>query len=107
MMPSPNPLARSEGRDGCPCPPYVRCAHFGGQRVWLVENLRSLQVHPDFQGQVPAYAVFGPTKLFLPHDCCGYEHVHMAALTLESDSLAAAEAEFHRREALLLERANA
>lgn len=89
-------VRRSE-RDGCQCPPYVTCAHFEGRRVWMIENARAFELHRDFKGHFFAYSLFGPTNEFRLEDCCGYEHVNVAAETLQTDSLPAAEAEFERR----------
>lgn len=103
------------GRE-CGCPPYVvRCAHFEGRAVWL-QNTNDwaracLGLTPPRAMFPNIYAVGvgdGPEVCTRPICYCtgsGVEHIQISCATeewSEFSDLAAAEAEFSRREALLL-----
>jgi hypothetical protein len=98
-MPSPN--GHRAERDGCTCPPWVlRCAHLGNHVVVLADS-----------------TLLAPTKHFVlnrwgvadgvMHECscgCGLRKFGRPGNATYSNDLPAAEAEFRKREAALLER---
>lgn len=95
-------------RDGCECPAWVRCAHFEGQILWLADREHptllmalSSQSHVTYRGRWTVFlgATIGRCR-------CGE---HPVLRERKGDyghhaTLPEAQAEFDRREAVLLGR---
>ncbi len=105
--PMRDPLARSESRDGCQCPPWVlRCVHFEGQVLRLHDLNVGMSLHDPHcsRRNFPlSYAVALGGEL-RPATCgCKLDTCHDPTFRRMFRDLPAAEAEFERREALLVE----
>ena len=91
------------------CPPWVMCAHFEGQILWLSSRRQSRHLYNSADYGVAVGGEVGPCMQSLCGDGClepslyitAYEYMDRA---LETDSFADAEAEFRRREDALLGR---
>ena len=93
-----------EDRDGCTCPPWVVCGHFGGKILWLVDR-NSLSARCG--GSKPRFGV-GLGSEVAPCSACEGHAALWGFMTRETafdtDSLPAAEAEFEARNRELLGR---
>jgi hypothetical protein len=109
VMPRPN--GHRAERDGCACPPWVRCIHFDGVILGLSERDKiSLPGCSDCGGgKERTNVAFGVHTFREPvqHCPCGYPGWLSSQVVTPSMSfpdLPAAEAEFRRREAAMLRR---
>lgn len=104
-MTQPIALEARAKRDGCGCPPWVRCIHFDGQILWLGDR-----EHVTYRAIVgrdhTEPSRFGIASGTGTYPCeCGRGHIKLnGILPLEKsfDSLPEAEAEFLHRAELLL-----
>lgn len=87
----------------CGCPPWVvRCAHFDGKTLWLVDSdLFPAELLDDGSHIKTPYRYAAVSGVI--HNCACERHVKVTVRHLDSDSLTHAQAEFARREAALLE----
>jgi hypothetical protein len=80
----------------CPCPSWAKpCIHFEGQVVYVVDKVLT-----------GWYEVHGPTTILVESEDAEVRR-HTGCIPLVTQSLPAAEAEFRKREAALLERVDA
>jgi hypothetical protein len=96
----PSPNGHRAERDGCGCPPWVRCVHFEGQVLTLRDNVAAKALHDAScisQGFVYPYSVaIGGT--LRPAGCCDMDCFWNSQDLIDCPDLPAAEAEFRRRE---------
>lgn len=91
------------------CPPWVRCAHWDGQAIQLLDNdlLGTALSHHHHRTRSQRFTVAGPGVL--QRCSCADDHMvfpfDFARDSFYADDLPAALVEFHRREAALLGRA--
>lgn len=107
-MQSPNPLAPpSAERDGCGCPPWVlRCAHWEGRILVLADKRISRSLHVcgmTFAGEEDFSVANRKPEHWHPA-LCGCPLIHGYAIGTPFPNLPAAEAEFERRQLVLLGR---
>jgi hypothetical protein len=109
-MPEQAPVSHNGRRAEreCGCPPWVRCVHFEGQVLWLVNRAGRDQDPATAGCPKPGgtgYAI-GQGSRVLKCDRCGAHSALLLGLTGTAifPDLPAAEAEFRAREAALLER---
>lgn len=98
-MTSPN--GHRAERDGCGCPPWVRCVHFDGQILWLVDRA-ARDRDPNIAGCPKpggtGYAI-GQGRRVTPCDACGlHPALHLGPTgTSVLPNLLDADDEFDRR----------
>lgn len=95
----------------CPlCPPWVECAHFGDQVVWLAscesESWTAHQLACAVWGRhrTRGREVTGPSLLAERGDWCWPRYMADLGSLIDFDTEAEARAEFERRVALMLGR---
>jgi hypothetical protein len=103
-----SPRSAAEGRECTVCPPWVvRCAHWDGRVAWLISDSGWQEGHGQERDATQLYSICIGVLAEEAHFCSARPEHHCirTEVSARADNLPAAEAEFHRREAQLLGRA--